>query len=251
MSSIQCVHYILTKWSEWCVYICAWTSFASRYTRVDQPCRKFRVISNSVWNVHELDRFRGSRRTSLMVERGRNHVVDASSSFTSTLLPVQLCHKSSWPTSRRVPVARLRARTYCRRRQTKARTMRVAGCFCRKLTIPKSRIRSRENPYFLALGEGIQFMLALRNVWNCSALEIAQKANLSTSVAILYICIHLFYIQNLYNIKIQLKVVSKIYICIHNNWDFIWPVNIKIIRLTMYKKKIAWCVYIWILFSIS
>lgn len=70
------------------------------------PCRKFRVISNSVWNVHELDRFRGSRRTSLMVVRGRNHV-DASTSFTtSTLLPVQRCHKSSWPTSRRVPVTR-------------------------------------------------------------------------------------------------------------------------------------------------
>lgn len=147
------------------IYVCAWTDFASRYTRVDQPSRRFRVISNSVWDVHELNRFRGSRRTSLMVERGRNHVVDASTSFTtSTLLPVQPCHKSSWPTSRRVPVARLRVRTYCRRRQTKARTARVAGCFCRKLTIPKSRTRSRRNPHFLALEKRIQFMLALRNV---------------------------------------------------------------------------------------
>jgi len=34
-----------------------------------------------------------------------------------TLLPVRPCHKSSWPTSRRVPPAR----TYCRRWQTKAR----------------------------------------------------------------------------------------------------------------------------------
>jgi len=54
---------------------------------------------------------------SLTVERGQIMLFDANIPFTaSTLLPVR-AHKSSWPTSRRVPLVR----TYCRRRQTKAR----------------------------------------------------------------------------------------------------------------------------------
>lgn len=183
------------------------------HARVDQPSRKFRVISNSVWDAHELDRFRGSRCTSLTVERGWNRIVDANTSFTtSTLLPVQPCHKSSWPTSKRVPVARLRVRTYCRQRPTD-RGENDPG---RRLLLSevdhpeKPNTIARKSAFSRARGRNTTYTLALRNIRNCNALEIARKANrpscLSISVAILsyfyfIYTTHLVFYPS-YNIKI-------------------------------------------------
>lgn len=86
--------------------------------RVDQPPQQFRASLIVLWDAQV-----GSvSRITPYIFDGRmraNHVVDANTPFTTSyeLLPVRT-HKSSWPTSRRVPVVR----TYCRRRQTKART---------------------------------------------------------------------------------------------------------------------------------
>jgi len=77
------------------------TDFASSYERTSIKATAVSRISNSLWKMQV-----GSvLRVTPYIFDGRtraNHVVDASTPFATSTLPVRPCHKSSWPTSRRV-----------------------------------------------------------------------------------------------------------------------------------------------------
>lgn len=79
----------------------AYTDFALSYERASIKATAVSHISNS---LREMQVGSVSRVTPYIFD-GRtraNHVVDANTPFAASALPVRPCHKSSWPTSRRV-----------------------------------------------------------------------------------------------------------------------------------------------------
>lgn len=148
-------------------------------------------ISNSLWDAQV-----GSvSRVTPYIFDGRtraNHVVDANTPFaTSTLLPVRT-HKSSWPTSRRVPVVR----TYCRRRQTKART--TVRLPLSEVDHPEIRTvvlggRGRKTPHANIIHVRVKKHPKLNRVKNCARSERSSRPVFQISVKKLITCFFIFF----------------------------------------------------------